>query len=188
MHKFLFICPCFYIASVRSYICSYCGQNESIIWLFIRSREACHIWNMELIYSKGHYCENRWKCYECKTRFHLPLSLFLYFFLSFTFIFFQSEWAKINLLYFQWLKDDSDNIPIFIDVWIVLLTWYFKKYPSFCATILSIADLYDLRLFRLKTRLIQLIPELLCTTLLPSIVPSFVSEIIYYSGFLIESW
>ncbi len=109
-------------------------------------------------------------------------------FISLIHFFFQSEWAKINLLYFQWLKDYSDNIPIFIDVWIVLLTWYFKKYPSFCATILSIANLYDLRLFRLKTRLIQSIPELLCTTLLPSIVPFFVSEIIYYSGFLIESW
>lgn len=119
----------------------------------------------------------------------ISLSHFFSVSFSHSHFFFQSEWPKINLLlYFQWLKDYSDNIPIFIDVWIVLLTWYFKKYPSFGGTILSVADLYDLRLFRLKTRLIQMIPEkLLCTKLLPSIVPSFVSEIIYYSGFLIES-
>lgn len=33
---------------------------------------------------------------------------------------------------------------MFIDIWIVLLTRYFKKKLSFGATILSVTDLYDL--------------------------------------------
>lgn len=27
-------------------------------------KPACHIWNMKVIYSKGQYCNGRWKCYE----------------------------------------------------------------------------------------------------------------------------
>lgn len=43
--------------------------------------------------------------------------------------------------------------------------------------------------FRLKTRLIQSIPEMLwCTKLLLFIVSTFVTVIIYYSGFVLETW
>ena len=35
----------------------------------ISLKRACHIWNMKVVYSKGHYCNGRWKCYKCGSRF-----------------------------------------------------------------------------------------------------------------------
>lgn len=36
-------------------------NNSCISW-----KPACQIWNMKVIYSKGQYCNGRWKCNECK--------------------------------------------------------------------------------------------------------------------------
>lgn len=128
-----------------SYINSYCRQNERIIWLFISSTEACHIWNMELIYSKGHYFENRWRCCKCKTRFHLPLSLFLYFFLSFTFLFsIRVSKNKPSALYFSW-KTTVTTFPYLLMFesyfWLDILRNTHYSVPQYWA--LPICMIYD---------------------------------------------
>lgn len=112
--------------------------------LFISSRKACPVWIMELIYSKGHYCENKWKCYKCKTRFYVPLFC----------ISISCSSREKTLIYTEdpiRLHDNPGTFPnTFGRNWIKVQDKYWRKNSCTCLDV----NLYDVFEFILKKRLI----------------------------------
>lgn len=141
--------------------------------LFISSRKACPVWIMELIYSKGHYCENKWKCYKCKTRFYVPLFC----------ISISCSSREKTLIYTEdpiRLHDNPGTFPnTFGRNWIKVQDKYWRKNSCTCLDV----NLYDVFEFILKKDWSYRFYELLlCINSVPISCIFFVFVIIHYSG------